>query len=66
MQKKLVFISHITEEKEIAQALKSLVESTFLHMIEVFVSSDPTSIKLGRQWLRAFGNNEKLARQLPV
>lgn len=51
MQKPLVFISHITEEKEIAQALKRLVESTFLNMIEVFVSSDPTSIKLGRKWL---------------
>jgi hypothetical protein len=51
MQKPLVFISHITEEKEIAQALKRLVESTFLNMIEVFISSDPTSIKLGRKWL---------------
>jgi hypothetical protein len=51
MQKPLVFISHITEEKEIAQALKRLVESTFLNMIEVFVSSDPTSIKMGRKWL---------------
>ena len=51
MQKPLVFISHITEEKEIALALKRLVESTFLNMIEVFVSSDPTSIKLGRKWL---------------
>jgi hypothetical protein len=51
MLKPLVFISHITEEKEIAQALKRLVESTFLNMIEVFVSSDPTSIKLGRKWL---------------
>lgn len=51
MTKPIVFISHITEEKEIAQALKQLVESTFLNMIEVFVSSDPTSIKLGKKWL---------------
>src|SRR5947209_10183307 len=51
MQRPLVFISHIMEEKEIALALKRLVESTFLNMIEVFVSSDPTSIKLGRKWL---------------
>ena len=51
MQKPLVFISHITEEKEIAKALKCLVESTFLDMMDVFVSSDPTSIKLGRKWL---------------
>jgi len=51
MQKPLIFISHITEEKEIALALKRLVESTFLNMIDVFVSSDPTSIKMGRKWL---------------
>ena len=53
MQKPLVFISHITEEKEIAHALKQLVEKTFLNMIEVFVSSDPTSIRLGGKWLDA-------------
>jgi hypothetical protein len=47
MPKPLVFISHITEEKDIAGALKVLVESAFLGMIEVFVSSDPTSIRLG-------------------
>ena len=51
MQKPLVFISHITEEKEIALAFKSLIETTFLNMIDVFVSSDPTSIKLGQKWL---------------
>ncbi len=51
MAKPLVFISHISEEKEIAVALKNLVESSFLDMIDVFVSSDPTSLKMGRQWL---------------
>jgi len=51
MPRPLVFISHITEEKEIAQAFKQSVESAFLNMIEVFVSSDPVSIKLGRKWL---------------
>ena len=30
MQKKVVFISHISEEKEIAIALKVLVEDVFL------------------------------------
>src|SRR5579864_4609627 len=51
MQKPLIFISHISEEKDLAIALKKLVESAFLNMIDVFVSSDPTSIKLGRKWL---------------
>ncbi len=51
MQKPIVFISHITEEKEIASSLKKLVENTFLNMIDVFVSSDPSSIKMGKRWL---------------
>jgi hypothetical protein len=51
MQKPLVFISHITTEKEIAVALKRLVEQAFLGMVEVFVSSDPNSIAMGVRWL---------------
>jgi hypothetical protein len=50
-KKPIVFMSHITEEKEIAQALKKLVEKSFLNMIDVFVSSDPTSVELGQKWL---------------
>ena len=51
MRKPLVFISHITTEKEIAIALKWLVEQAFLGMVEVFVSSDPNSIAMGGRWL---------------
>lgn len=51
MQKPLVFISHITTEKEIAIALKGLVEQAFLGMVDVFVSSDPNSIAMGGRWL---------------
>jgi replicative DNA helicase len=50
--KPLVFISHITEEKELAQAFKAMVESAFLKMIEVFVSSDAESIPMGEHWLQ--------------
>ena len=50
MEKPIVFISHITEEKEVALALKKLVESAFIGMMEVFVSSDPRSITLGQEW----------------
>jgi hypothetical protein len=53
MEKPLVFISHITEEKEITLALQDLVKQAFLDMIDVFVSSDPTSIGLGKKWLNA-------------
>ena len=51
MDKAVVFISHISEEQGIAQALKKLVEESFLGLIEVFVSSDANSIKLGHKWL---------------
>lgn len=49
--KPLLFISHITEEKELALAFKELVESQFLGMLEVFVSSDENSIGMGQRWL---------------
>lgn len=51
MSKKIVFISHIAEEKEIALELKVLIESSFLGMIDIFVSSDYESVHLGRKWL---------------
>ena len=50
-QKKIVFISHIHEEKDLAIAFKELVEASFLNMIEVFVSSDGQSISMGDKWL---------------
>ena len=49
--KPLVFISHITEEAEVAKALKGLIEPHFLGLLEVFVSSDGESIKMGQKWL---------------
>jgi hypothetical protein len=52
MQKPIVFISHITEEKAVALALRKLVEAAFINMMDVFVSSDPRSIHLGQEWLQ--------------
>lgn len=51
MSKPLVFISHITQEKEVAIAFKELIEKSFLGMLEVFVSSDEDSIQMGHKWL---------------
>lgn len=53
MSKPTVFISHITEEGEIARYLKEYVEKKFLRTIEVFVSSHEESIRLGDEWLSA-------------
>ena len=49
--KKIVFISHITEEARLAKILKELIEDSFLGLIEVFVSSDEESILAGSRWL---------------
>lgn len=49
--KPIVFISHITEEKELALLFKSLVEQNFLGLLDVFVSSDENSIAMGQKWL---------------
>lgn len=51
MNKSIVFISHITQEADLALKLKELIEGSFLGMIEVFVSSDETSISAGSRWL---------------
>lgn len=49
--KKLVFISHMKAEWELAMAFKKLVQKAFLGMIDVFVASDPESLSMGKKWL---------------
>lgn len=51
MSKPTVFISHITEEKEIAKSVKEFLESRFLKTINVFASSHEESLKLGDDWM---------------
>ncbi|MBO2661846.1 MULTISPECIES: hypothetical protein [Shewanella] len=43
-QKKLVFISHITEERELAMILSTEIKKSFLGMLDTFVSSDGASL----------------------
>lgn len=52
-QKPVVFISHISEEKQVAVALQELVETAFLQALELFVASDDKSIPMGKEWLNA-------------
>lgn len=59
MPKSTVFISHITQEKEVAIAFKELIEASFLGMIEVFVSSDDHSISMGQKWLDSITDSLK-------
>jgi hypothetical protein len=53
VEKPKLFISHISEEAELAEALKSHLVDDFLNMVDVFVSSDETSIGPGGNWLEA-------------
>ena len=46
-----IFISHISDEAGIAEALQDAISKDFLGMTEVFVSSDLQSIQAGKSWL---------------
>lgn len=51
MPKKRVFISHISTESALAQALKQRLQRDFLGLLDIFVSSDQTTIGAGAKWL---------------
>lgn len=55
MNKCKIFLSHITEEKEIAESFKKGIENLYLNTVEVFVSS--VNIKSGEKWLYKIENN---------
>lgn len=57
MEKPIIFISHIHEEKELAIELKKFIDESFLDMADVFVSSDMDSIELGCKWLDKITNS---------
>jgi hypothetical protein len=48
---KRIFVSHISEEADIAAFLTQKLERDFLGLVRFFTSSDGSSIKLGDQWL---------------
>jgi hypothetical protein len=49
--RKSVFISHISAESELAQWLKTRLDCDFLGTLDIFVSSDRSTIEAGRKWL---------------
>jgi TIR domain len=51
MADKLIFLSHIHEEKSLALLMKQALEDEFSGFVEVFVSSDGTSIPAGSNFL---------------
>ncbi len=52
MADKLIFLSHIHEEKDLAVAIKTALENEFGGFVDVFVSSDGTSIPAGANFLK--------------
>lgn len=48
-----IFVSHISNESELAQKLKESIKSDFLGMVDVFVSSDKETIEVGEKWLNS-------------
>ncbi|CND78555.1 toll/interleukin-1 receptor domain-containing protein [Yersinia kristensenii] len=52
MSNKVIFLSHIHEEKELAVLLKEAIQTEFSGFIDVFVSSDGESIPAGSNFLK--------------
>ena len=53
MGKPKIFISHISEEADLAAILKEHIAKDFLNLVDVFVSSDTESIMAGENWLNS-------------
>jgi hypothetical protein len=51
MEKLSIFLSHLTVESKLADILKRHLTHDFIGLVEVFVSSDRTSIPVGAKWL---------------
>lgn len=51
MSEKIIFLSHIHEESELAILIKNAIEDEFSGFVQVFVSSDGGSIKAGDKFL---------------
>lgn len=58
-KKPIIFISHISEEKEMAILLKKLIEKSYWEIFDVFVSSDGKSINPGDKYLDTITDNLK-------
>lgn len=56
MSKPQIFVSHISEEGDLAAMLKRHLLEDFLDLLEVFVSSDAQSIGAGQNWLESLDN----------
>lgn len=63
---KRAFISHVTEETEVAAMLKEALSRDFLRLLDVFVSSDGESISAGDDWLKSIDSAIRQSRLMLV
>lgn len=61
MNKPIIFISHISEEAELAAILKKHLTADFLGLVDIFVSSDMASILAGHNWLNSIETALRMA-----
>ncbi len=54
-----IFISHINENKEIAEILKDFFVKNFQGKVDVFISSDPDTISVSQDWFERIKNGIK-------
>jgi hypothetical protein len=52
-KKVFTFISHITEEQELARGVQESLLAVFTEGVEIFVSSDHESIRPSENWFEA-------------
>jgi len=61
-----LFISHIAEERAVAQLLKDFLRATFGIDLKIFVSSDYESIQSGEQWFNSIVDALRSAQMILV
>lgn len=55
-KRRTIFVSHITEEAELASILKKHIKADFPESVNVFVSSDMDGVEAGNHWLQHVGD----------
>lgn len=64
--KTLIFLSHVSEEAEIAKSVKQCIEDCFFGMVDVFVSSDRSTVGAGDNWLNRITGALRTAKAMLV
>jgi len=66
MEKPIIFISHATTDRPIAEVLKTEIEKVFANGVQVFASSVPGVMKPGVDWLAEIRENLEKANAVIV